>query len=663
MLIESVLIKNYRSLLDEEVYLEDLTALVGANGTGKSTFLKALEIFYAFSQSIKQDDYYNKDTSSPIVVAVTYKKLSEEAKRLFGSYLQDDKLTIELVIDWTDGKPSFKYHGASLQNPDFASVRNASSARDKKEKYVELKKNEKYQRLPDWKNQTTVIELDKWENENRTQCVRMRDDGQFFGFKSVAKGYLGKFSQFLFIPAVRNAGIDIEDGKSSTFSRLMDLVVRSVLVRKEEYVKLKNKTEEKYKEIMDPEKLTELKVLEKQMTETMKIYVPNAQVGLNWLPLAGITMPMPQADIKLIEDGFESSVEKTGHGLQRAFILTLLQHLAMEQVKSAKTDEGVTETDLPTLILAIEEPEIYQHPNRQRHLAKILRQLADGKMPGVADNTQIIYCTHSPHFVGIDRIDQIRLFRKLVNEVEKPKITKVIHTTLDEVALASWEADGKRGQQYTGASLIPRLHAIMTPWMNEGFFADANILVEGEDDRAAILGTAKAMGHELEGDGFSIIPCGGKTNIDRPYIIFTKLGIPTYIVWDGDYGKGETSGACELCGKADGKANPDENKKLLRLVGSIEEEWPAYIEDKFSCFKDKLESTLCEEIGTVEFERILVECQKKYGVTKKKHAIKNPNIVTDIITSAKAAGESSASLEKVVNRILSLKKEAITSKG
>ncbi len=655
MLVESVSVKNYRSLLDEEVRLENLTALVGANGTGKSTFLKALELFYASSQNIRQDDYYNKDTSSPIVITVTYKNLSEEAVSLFTPYLQDGKLVIELVIDWNDGKPSFKYHGASLQNPDFAPVRGASSAAEKKEKYTELRKNEKYQVLQVWKSQVTLVELEKWEAENRSQCVRMRDDGQFFGFKSVAKGYLGKFSQFLFIPAVRNAGIDTEDGKSSTFSRLMDLVVRSVLARKQEYIDLKNKTEEKYKEIMDPEKLTELKVLEGQMTETIKSYVPSAQIGLNWLPVAGIAMPMPQADIKLIEDGFESSVEKTGHGLQRAFILTLLQHLAMEQVKSANADEGTGEVDLPTLILAIEEPEIYQHPNRQRHLSKILRQLAHGKMPGVADNTQVIYCTHSPHFVGIDRIDQIRLFRKSANGEEKPKITKVICTTLDEVALAAWEADGKRGPQYTGASLIPRLHAIMTPWMNEGFFADVNILVEGEDDRAAILGTAKAMGYELEGDGFSIIPCGGKTNIDRPYIIFTKLGIPTYIVWDGDHGKGEASGACESCGKVDGKANPDENKKLLRLVGHGEEEWPAYIEDKFSCFKDKLESTLCEEIGTVEFEKLLTECQEKYGVTKKKHAIKNPNIVTDIIVNAKTSGKSSASLEGIVNKILCLK--------
>ena len=196
----------------------------------------------------------------------------------------------------------------------------------------------------------------------------------------------------------------------------------------------------------------------------------------------------------------------------------------------------------------------------------------------------------------------------------------------------------------------------MTPWMNEGFFADVNVLVEGEDDRAAILGVAKAMGYEMESEGISVIPCGGKTNIDRPYILFTKLGIPTYIIWDSDYGKSETSGKCELCEKSlDSKADPAENMRLLRLICHVEEEWPAYVEDGFACFKDKLESTLCEEIGVDAFEKSLAECQSKYGIPKKRHALKNPNIITDVIEETKKLGKSSRSLENIVNKILKLK--------
>lgn len=98
---------------------------------------------------------------------------------------------------------------------------------------------------------------------------------------------------------------------------------------------------------------------------------------------------MPAANIKLIEDEYPSSVERTGHGLQRAFILTMLQHLAIAQSRPEEEkddkDKTINESTgresplkVPNLIIGIEEPELYQHPNRQRHLANILEKLATG---------------------------------------------------------------------------------------------------------------------------------------------------------------------------------------------------------------------------------------------------------------------------------------------
>src|SRR5450432_2326054 len=40
--INSITIRNFRSIEDVMVELEDLTVLVGANGTGKSNFLNAM---------------------------------------------------------------------------------------------------------------------------------------------------------------------------------------------------------------------------------------------------------------------------------------------------------------------------------------------------------------------------------------------------------------------------------------------------------------------------------------------------------------------------------------------------------------------------------------------------------------------------------------------
>lgn len=669
MIIDAINVMNYRSILNEVIKCEDLTALVGANGAGKSSFLQALNLFYSPSITIAPEDFYNGDTSKQVIIVVTYKDLSSDAKELFSLYLQGDRLTVARVFTWDGTKVTSKYHGSTLQNPDFKGVRDALEIKDKaktaKEAYEKLRLNATYNNLPKWSTKDEMQEImSEWETKNPERCDRRPDDGQFFGFKEVGQGYLGRFTRFLFIPAVRDASIDTIEGRGSTMTSLMDLVVRSVLASKEDITKLKKETQQKYNEIVDPSKLPELSKLADEMTKTLRTFVPDATVDLKWLPLSELEIPLPKADVRLIEDGYLSAVGRTGHGLQRAFILTMFQHLALAQTISAKTDktdttssDSSTKAKLPNLVIAIEEPELYQHPNRQRHLAKIFKQLATGKTPGVAEKTQIIYSTHSPLFVGIDRINQVRLLRKVENGEKKPKITRVVSTTLDEVAELVWKADGERGTKYTGETMLPRLQAIMTPWMNEGFFADVAVLVEGEDDRAAILGVAKAYGKEIEGEGICVIPCNGKSNLDRPYLIFKQFGIPVYMIWDGDQGKGETQGKCPTCSKPlDRKPDPQENRRLLRILGHKVEDWPDYVESTFACFKCDMETTLSSEIGDELFEKCLNTCQANLLIAERKHAIKNPSVIESIVKNAHEQGKETTTLKGILGKILLLKK-------
>src|SRR5689334_1020545 len=111
MLISSVLVKNFRSLLDTELKFDTVTTLVGANGTGKSGFLHALNLFYSPNPKIEIHDFYNRETSGvELVVAVTFKLISEESKMLFASYATDDILTVERVFTYNDGQMTCKYH-------------------------------------------------------------------------------------------------------------------------------------------------------------------------------------------------------------------------------------------------------------------------------------------------------------------------------------------------------------------------------------------------------------------------------------------------------------------------------------------------------------------------------------------------------------------------
>lgn len=652
MLIKSIHLSNLRSVLDETLHCEPLTALVGANGSGKSTFLRGLELFFSGTPRVSAEDFYAGDATSAIEIEITFAQLAEEETKRFASYLQDGNLVVVRVLSLADGKLSATYHGSSLQVSDFQAVREATSAAAKKSAYEQLRQIPKYADLQSWKNQADAMTaLREWEASHTEDCVRARDDGQFFGFTEVAQGYLGRHTHFIPLPAVRDAAEDAADTKGSPVAQIMDLVVRSALANREDLKRLEEDTNQKYKEIMDPSKLDELHNLGAVLTATLRTYVPSAGVSLNWIEGGGVEIQLPKAEVKLEEDSYPCTVARTGHGLQRAFILTMLQYLAVvqrtaqEKTSAQSVGDGGApdkgrEKARPSLILAIEEPELYQHPNRQRHLANVLRQLTMGAIPGVSASVQVVYATHSPFFVGIDRINQLRLLRKVPN-AKRPKITRVSRTTLDRVAEQIWEAQGQQGARFTGESLRARLQTVMTPWANEGFFADVAVLVEGEEDRAAILGVASSVNHDLESEGVSVIPCMGKNNLDRPAMIFKGLGIPTYIIWDNDHKKNN--------------ARPEDNRYLLRLLGEEEEDWPVKVSNRFAAFDNTLFSTLRQEIGTDLFDRLMQETQDDLAILRKEQATKNPAVIRQIIEGAKQDGKSSDTIMQVVEQVVALR--------
>ena len=99
MNIQEVRIRNFRSILDETLPCDSLTALVGRNGAGKSSFLSALELFYNPSAKVTGADFYAEDASpdQDIEIAVTFAGLSPEAEEFFSPYIGDGLLTVTRV--------------------------------------------------------------------------------------------------------------------------------------------------------------------------------------------------------------------------------------------------------------------------------------------------------------------------------------------------------------------------------------------------------------------------------------------------------------------------------------------------------------------------------------------------------------------------------------
>lgn len=571
MIIKSVHVKNFRCIKDETLECEDLTVLVGPNGCGKSSFLRAIELFYRLQPKVSEEDFYNRTVDQPIVISITFDNLTPQEAEFYEVYLDGATLTIKKEIFSPGGRGNERYFGSKMQNPDFQEVRAIGAANPKHQAYDTIR--EQYTELPSVRRADDIeLALEEWEQNHPQHCKRIPDSGQFFGFEEVGNARLERFTKFFLVPAVRDASEEATERRGSCLTDLMDLVVRQVLLQKPELEEFRTDVRERYKELMDEKKIPELPQLADNLTKILQAYTPDATVSLEWI-IGEPNVPTPTAYASLVEDDYKGEVSKKGHGLQRAFILTLLQHLAIvkgttkieeQEGTTELTEEAIAEqeqttasTVIPNLVIAIEEPELYQHPNRQRHLAKVFLKLAESGL-GSVERVQIIYSTHSPLFVGLERFDKIRVLGKERGIVDLPKETKVKAASMDKIAKTLEEAKGLPKGSYTAESLRARLTNLMTPWVNEGFFANVVALVEGESDQCAILEVSRQIGFDFEKAGISVIPIRGKEGLSNPYLIFIELGIPTYIVFD--------------CGKKDKEERT--NKLLLQLCGCPEEDLP-----------------------------------------------------------------------------------------
>lgn len=132
--------------------------------------------------------------------------------------------------------------------------------------------------------------------------------------------------------------------RGSSITEIMDILVRNQLEKRDDIVDFKQDIQFRHKKLLGKEKIPELTELEEGLSNTLRSFVPDVSLSLKWSELPDISITMPQAQIKLIEDRYEAGSEQTGHGLQRALIITMLQRLvAARETASSLEEENPSE--------------------------------------------------------------------------------------------------------------------------------------------------------------------------------------------------------------------------------------------------------------------------------------------------------------------------------
>ena len=638
MRIKSVRIENFRSFKDTIVPFNDYACLVGPNGVGKSTILNALNLFFQESENLPTDlnklereDFHCKNTDDPIRITLTFEDLSDGAQDDLSDYVRQGELIVSAraAFDSNTGIARVKQYGQRIGMRAFAPFFEAAGhagvlVKELREIYSDLR--ERYPDLPEVATKQKMADsLHEFESARPGDCETIPSQDEFYGFTK-GRNRLAKYIQWVYVPAVKDPTTEQVEARNSALGKLLSRAVRAKVAFGDRVKVLRQDVQQQYQQLLDQNQyvLDDIsRALELRLSEWAH---PDARLKLRWKqdPEKSVRVEEPWAHIVAGEGNFEGELARFGHGLQRSYLLALLQELA-----GTDDPEGG-----PTLVLACEEPELYQHPPQARHLAVVLNKLSRG-------NTQILVSTHDPRFVSGEGFEDVRMVRK----DSTTSCSTVSHMSFGDISNSVAGVTGERPVKPQGS--LAKIHQALQPALNEMFFTRRLILVEGLEDISYILSYINLLDRsdEYHRIGCHIVAANGKSELLQPLVIAKHMGIPTYLIFDADADTGHTGGR-EVKHKKD-------NEALLALVGMAgEESMPskALWGTGFTMWNSDIRSTVRDEIGAEDWAVSQGEADRQYGQAG--GLKKNSLYIGASLAFAWEAGKRSESLERLCSSIL-----------
>lgn len=200
-------------------------------------------------------------------------------------------------------------------------------------------------------------------------------------------------------------------------------------------------------------------------------------------------------NLQLVVDqsGISTTADMVGAGLQSAIVISIFR--TYEEI----VKEGA--------IFAIEEPEVYLHPQKQRYFSNTLSRLAE--------RNQVFITTHSPVFVKLYEPESICLIRR-------DRFSGSTTSMCEKDRIIGTEKDALKIQNYFDNQ------------RNEMFFAKGIILVEGATEKFVFPYAARKLGIDFDRLGISTVECGGKGNLLTFARVADAFRIPYIVVADND---------------------------------------------------------------------------------------------------------------------------------
>lgn len=426
MKIKTVRVENFRAYKSETTFeLNDLNVIVGKNDIGKSTVLEALDIFFNENKGtikIDKDDVNKKckaEGNTEIKISVVFEELPEtltidatNPTTLESEYLLKPDNTLEIVKKYPNAGKEKVYIKANHPTNESCSE-------------LLLKKNADLKKLL-----TDEIECeDKTKNATIRKALwnHFSEDLQLNEIeieiaKLDAKNTWEQLKKHMPLYSLFQSDRKNSDGDSEV-QNPMKLAVAEILKDNELRENLNKVAQEVEKKLIEVSNKTleKLNEMNPEIAESLTPIIPSPD-SLKWIDVFKSVSITGDEDIP---------INKRGSGVKRLILLNFFR---------AEAERRQQETNVPSIVYAIEEPETSQHPNHQRKLIEAFIELSK------ADKTQVILTTHSPAIVKMLDFEHLQLIKdgeeKEVINIERSNLP---YPSLNEV---NYLAFGESNDEY-----------------------------------------------------------------------------------------------------------------------------------------------------------------------------------------------------------------------
>lgn len=540
MRLSAVTIRRFKSIQEITVVIPktdpsrpgsaDFVTLVGRNNAGKSSILEAIRLSLPTTdlQKPELEHFPNKTPNNgPIEVELEFDSLTEADMEEQGirTHVHEGKYRIKKTWTAPDSRPQIWAFEPSFDIPSWPDPD---------------RQREHFERSDEWREEIRLFEEYKGERFRATR--EMKDELRTFMIQRrsplVVEGpptwqqNPGGFSahvdsvlpQTIFVPAIRETDAEASISQKGSAARQIVHAMFSKYLADHPSIKKFTEAGDAVKELFSSESKNEVvRWLEQQLSNKLRRVI-ELDAKFDFIPpeipdLAGKTL------LTIVDGQVETFPEHQGHGAQRTLILSLLELLA--EMQKAETER---ETRSRPLLLLIEEPEIYMHPQMARRMRDVLVSIAR------SGTAQVICTSHSPLFIDLaDRHDGICIVRKGEHG------TTILQRTSDLFWGPSKDESRKR----------LRMLLDFDPTVSEVFFASQVCLVEGDTEVAALDAIARHLQRKgiLDWNKYSvkrkelaIVNCRGKWTMPSFQVVLKNFDIPYRVIHDTD---GEFGGTAE----------------------------------------------------------------------------------------------------------------------